>query len=351
MSNIKNSQSNLSQYGNLLFSIGSAGYDLIMTWLVKSLIPTKSFGVIYGPSGSLKSFFAIELCCHIATGKKWGARNIQQGAVIYVAAEGISGVAKRVKAWEIARNEQVKDLCIHGNSIIISETSSQDNLIQAIKDYKEDTGVDVKIVVLDTLARCNSGDENTTKDMSRFISGCDRVKAATGVSILCIHHTGKDENKGGRGSSSLMAACDFEFKIKRMPKSNKITLINTKQKDSEETPDLGIEFELIDLGIVCDDKLPITSLARIKNIIEMAPPSKPQIHDILRLLIDQFEGEATRSELRNSLYSNSSKNKLTDVQRQYLSRELKKLESNGQIKIEQSTSSKPSDSDKIIILK
>ena len=80
---------------------GSVGYDQEQSFVIKGLIPECSFASIYGPSGSFKSFLALDWACHIATGKDWDGHKVKQGAVLYVAGEGGFGVTQRVRAWEL----------------------------------------------------------------------------------------------------------------------------------------------------------------------------------------------------------------------------------------------------------
>ena len=44
---------------------GSTGYDKEQSFVIKGLIPECSFVSIYGPSGSYKSFLALDWACHI----------------------------------------------------------------------------------------------------------------------------------------------------------------------------------------------------------------------------------------------------------------------------------------------
>src|SRR6476620_11851093 len=46
-----------------------------------------------------KSFWAFDLAMHIATGRKYRGRLVQQRPVVYIAAEGGGGFAKRVEAF------------------------------------------------------------------------------------------------------------------------------------------------------------------------------------------------------------------------------------------------------------
>ncbi|HAN6415307.1 TPA: AAA family ATPase, partial [Escherichia coli] len=94
----------------LPMSIGSAGYDTQLDYVVKGVIPANSLCSTYGASGSYKSFLACSWACHVATGRHWGGRRVAHGSVMYVVGEGGIGVPRRIKAWEIVNDERVKNL-------------------------------------------------------------------------------------------------------------------------------------------------------------------------------------------------------------------------------------------------
>ncbi|EGQ8942392.1 Cro/Cl family transcriptional regulator [Vibrio parahaemolyticus] len=285
-------------FGKFQFSRGSEGYDNIQQWLVKSMFPKHSFGVIYGKSGSRKSFIAIDISCSIATGSKWQNRNTQAGAVVYVASEGQIGMSRRVRAWEIVNNKNVEHLYILGQSVLMSDELTRNDLIDSINKIEIENDVKVELIVLDTLARNFEGDENSSDAMGKFIRGCDFVKEVTDSSILCIHHSGKDTSKGGRGSSALVGACDVEFQVTHDTKTGFTTLSNTKQKDACAAPDLVFEFKPIDLGFTCEEGEPVTSLALLANA-KLRVDTTWNDDVVLKGLNERFDGCSTRAELRS----------------------------------------------------
>ena len=70
--------------------------------LVKGLIPSEEFGILYGSPKAFKSFLALDLCYHVANGRPWAGRSVKQGAAAYVAAEGASGIPRRVEGVRAA---------------------------------------------------------------------------------------------------------------------------------------------------------------------------------------------------------------------------------------------------------
>lgn len=320
-------------YGKFNFSRGSEGFDNIQTWVVKGFFPKSSFGVIYGKSGSRKSFLAIDISCSIATGTPWQNKKVSTGAVVYIAAEGQTGMARRIKAWEIVNGKKVENLYILGQSLLISEASARQNIIEAIQDIENKNGVKVELVVLDTLARNFEGDENSSDAMGKFIRSCDLAKTATDTTILCIHHCGKDTTKGGRGSSALIGACDFEFQVTHNMNTHLTTLSNTKQKDAEAAPELVFEFKSVDLGVFCEDNEPITSLAlvapaTIKN--EKNGENSP----VLKVLRETFGGRCTREELRKQCFPPKENIKANTTTKKF-ARALMELVEKGLVSVQQ----------------
>ncbi|MEZ9590970.1 helicase RepA family protein [Vibrio breoganii] len=218
---------------------GSDGYNSNIDYLLDGMIPVHSFGVLYGPSGSYKSFLVMSWCAHISSGKNWDGRSVRKAGVLYVVAEGGIGAPRRVKAWEIAnmQGQQLENFFVVNEPVHIANPNAEAMLEATITDIEKKCNTKIELVVFDTLARCfNGADENSTKDMNFFISGCDTLKANRGVTVLVVHHSGKHEANAARGSSALRAACDFEFKVTKSDTagdSRSLILSCEKMKDDE----------------------------------------------------------------------------------------------------------------------
>jgi hypothetical protein len=73
------------------------------SWLIRGLIETDSFGCLYGVPASGKSFIGIEVASCVTTGTAFYGLPVKKGPVIFLAGEGQPGLARRFKAWSIAR--------------------------------------------------------------------------------------------------------------------------------------------------------------------------------------------------------------------------------------------------------
>src|SRR6476661_8187507 len=68
-------------------------------YLVKGIIPREGLVVIWGPPKCGKSFWIFTVAMHIALGWAYRDRRVQQGAVVYCAFEGQTGIQARVQAF------------------------------------------------------------------------------------------------------------------------------------------------------------------------------------------------------------------------------------------------------------
>ena len=215
------------------------------SFMVADYIIENSFAVLYGAPASFKSFLAIDWALSIAHGVDWNGRPTAQGAVVYLAMEGQSGIAVRAEAWH--RDRQLGDDGVPFYAVTTPIGMAMEDAPDVIqlRQAVEDTlgGVSPDLIVVDTLARSFAGsgaDENSATDMGMFIRSCDLLKEWFDCTVLAVHHSGKDSDKGLRGSSSLLGAVDTSIAIKRTTGTEYIEVIVQKQKDVSEAEPLAM---------------------------------------------------------------------------------------------------------------
>src|SRR5215831_17011062 len=92
-------------------------------YLVDELIPVAGLVDIWGKAKCFKSFWTLDLMFHVAMGKEYRDRSVQQGTVVYCAFEGAHGYKKRIEA--IRRHYELED----GQHVPLYIMPGQANLI------------------------------------------------------------------------------------------------------------------------------------------------------------------------------------------------------------------------------
>jgi hypothetical protein len=202
-----------------------------VSYLIDGLIETESLALLFAPPSAGKSFLAISWCASIATGEQWLGRDVQHGAVFYLAGEGHAGVSRRLRAWELHYGIELRNapLFISNTSAALMDVASANTVIEAVENLKAEHG-EPALIVIDTFARnMGSGDENSTADVNEFVNRIDEMRERLRCGVLLVHHSGHGESERGRGASALPAAMDSIFRIDKKG----FELVNTKAKESE----------------------------------------------------------------------------------------------------------------------
>lgn len=259
-------------------------------WLIEGWLQAESLVSHYGPSDSGKSFVAIAMACCVASNIDWLWSPTQHGDVVYVYAEGGAGIAKRVRAWCQATKRPFPPR-LHGipHAVNMLDQATVEALIAEIKTKK----IAPRLIVLDTLARCfGDGDENSTKDMNAFVTGCDELRHAfPGCTLHVVHHTGYDTTHS-RGSSAFKAAADIELAQQRVGtgtgRLKKVKLVTAKMKNftNDHDTELPLYLEAVTIEVPEGGGLPATKSAVMRlseppTAEERANPNEQKVLEVL----------------------------------------------------------------------
>lgn len=200
-------------------------------WDVQGWIKEKSVSIVFGPSGIGKSFFVIDLAMHMVTKKeKWHGYHIKTGPIVYLAGEGHDGIKKRVVLWGQENQCRSGKMFVSRHSTDLDEEAQLQSAIYHISQLEEPP----RMIVIDTLARFMSGDENSTKDAGAFVKACEKLQLAFNCTVLIVHHTGVSKEAQGRsrGSSAFKGAVDSEVWVRY--EDEKLIAEPLKMKDSSK---------------------------------------------------------------------------------------------------------------------
>ncbi len=249
-------------------------------WIIRNVLPRAELVVLYGESGSGKSFLALDMMAAITRGVEWRGKKVRKGRVVYVCAEGAAGFQLRVQAYA----EHNKCAMSEMPSIIASAPNFMDPEQGAAvckkilkwadkrRTAKDERAADA--IVIDTLAAVIPGaNENAGQDMGKLIEHCKYLHRKTGAVIFIIHHSGKDAAKGARGWSGIRAAVDAELEVVRDGNARQVRV--TKQKDGEDGAIFGFTLgrrvfglddddeEIVSMYVQHDEDTPVESMKKL----------------------------------------------------------------------------------------
>lgn len=202
-------------------------------WCVHRLLPARGLAFFVGAPKSGKSFLAADMLFGVARGAIYAGRETLQGPVIYLTGEGVTGFKRRLVALRRHHNVEGQGVPFYMVDNVPDLGSDQTNLTQLLADldaFLKAAGLPPpRVIALDTLARCmGSGDENTAKDMGRFLARCGVIEQHFGCLVVVIHHFGKDKDRGGRGSNAQQGAADVMIEVEKFEGWNRARVAEMK---------------------------------------------------------------------------------------------------------------------------
>lgn len=216
----------------------AAGPSTASGYVIKGLLLKRSYAMLYGAPGEGKTFVALDMAYHVAAGKEWMGKRVRQGDALYVGFEAYGGLANRARALRQKYGDDVA-LYFVGGGFDLRQPEGR----RAFGEILAALPRKPVLIVYDTFAYALAGgDENSAQDVGSFNSAVQALIEATDACVLLVHHTGKDANKGARGSSALPAAIDTELAIAER------TITPTKQREIELGEPIGFQLTPVMIG-------------------------------------------------------------------------------------------------------
>ncbi|EEJ3358295.1 AAA family ATPase [Salmonella enterica subsp. enterica serovar Braenderup] len=196
---------------------GEPGISDTTTIIVEGLL-TAGVCYLYGASKSYKSFFAVGLCGAITKKTDYfNGRRIAGGNALYIAAEAPKTLTARRFAWAQEHNngQPLPHWHTIEGGLNFADPELFAELVELCDEITTDTGEPLRLIVVDTFSRTFVGNENSTEDAMKFHNAVDVLAQRYSCAVVVVHHSGKDEARGMRGSSAMYAAADTVIICKR----------------------------------------------------------------------------------------------------------------------------------------
>jgi putative DNA primase/helicase len=267
-----------------------AGQPKPIRWLVKGWLQREALHMVFGPSGGGKTFVVLDMCMTLASGMPdWCGHTTKTANVVYLAGEGHHGLAARMAAWMQRHNARGLNMWISRTGTDLDTPAGLEQVVENVRQLP----VQPDLIVVDTLHRFLSGDENSAQDASRMLKACDELKQRFGAAVLLVHHTGVSEEAQARerGSSAWRGAMDVSIGVTPSKDATPMKVWHRKVKDGKEQPPIFGQLSDVEIdGWIDEDGEQVTSCVFERIEHEAVEKREPETARHLKLLRNCWEG-------------------------------------------------------------
>lgn len=292
-------------------------------YIVDGWVEDLALSAVIGPSGVGKSAVVLDMACSIAMGVPWQGKTTKRSRVLYIAGEGGTGAAQRVKSWEQEHDLNVgEDLYMITESVLIGSKNKElwPWLAEQVRE------LDIRLVIFDTLARMSLGlEENSASDMGNAVARFDRLRRDGKTGVMVVHHTARGQAHG-RGSTAILGALDSEVLVMppdddddedgdqgRTSGPKRLTATVTKQKNAADGESVDLTLCERHGSIVVADANGVTGDPFKAKVLEYTRPA-PESSTELAIRLAEFleaapmQGLSVTDMVRGVMPSKSLKN-------------------------------------------
>ena len=280
-------------------------------WILQGRLVKKGLTALYALPGGGKSFVAIDMGLAACLGENWWGENFPANCkVLYIAAERYSEVRDRLEAACKKRGIKIpSNFELYARPKPLQIVANYLDLIEIAETVRPD------IIIFDTFAKMTLGvEENSAKEIGPIAENFSQVVFAAGPQCggLIIHHAGKNELAGLRGSTALLGALDGVWKLDKQEGGG--LMLSVEKLNAAEAP-LPAYFRIEGVDMP-DPQEP----GELRSVGVLTSQGYAQVADgiegkVLALLCDGFEVEgASRSQL-TAEYNHTYKPKASDAEK------------------------------------
>ena len=196
---------NLDQFTPLYYPDGLAPREFVGPWIGNSqLFPLGALSLLVALGSAGKTTLAISIGCHVAAGKEWGRRPVQQRKVLYFSVEEDQLELNRkfgatVDQWSNCEQQAaINGLRLislkgddprltkpDGRHIVPGDLSTR--IIMAAEQFS------AELVILDHLQGLTSGDLNNSDTATMLSQVANEIVSKTGAAVVFAAHTTKSK--------------------------------------------------------------------------------------------------------------------------------------------------------------
>jgi hypothetical protein len=218
--------------------------------LIDKVLPEKSLMILVGEPYVGKSLIALELAVSVALGAQaLGKFQAQQRNVVYVAADAPTWYG----AWQASSllRGHGYDENLPGGRMWFAPPGQGLRVLEsdeACKQFIERVDeLEVQLVVLDTLRKMHTHNENDSGFMTQVVDRC-RMMNEAGMAVILVHHASKGTGDGeqsaayrGRGSSVVPGEVDINWLVEKRPQASRVQVAKGRGASLEGPFDVRLQ--------------------------------------------------------------------------------------------------------------
>jgi phage/plasmid primase-like uncharacterized protein len=220
--------------------------DYEIPQIIEDWIP-EGYTLVHARRKSGKSYFALDICFHVAMGLQWNGKQVSCGKVVYFCGEGRRGVKLRLATlcqyYGVSKSEL-------GKRLFVSKVAKNFNVDEQLEHIKfrlsKEIGEGLKLFVVDTLKRHMSGSDSSDEDAGKMLAALSEIQDMFDCSCMVIHHQGKSSSltNDSRGVEDWTTFADMVIAISRDSEKGKATKETPSLIEQALSKDLEIQDPL-----------------------------------------------------------------------------------------------------------
>jgi AAA domain len=187
--------------------------------ILKGIIACGETSAWIAPPGAGKSALLTEISVHCAAKIDWRGHKAKEacGVVIFALERG-DLFKRRLLAYQQRDGLQGLPIAVADAVIDLLHPNCVDVIVSTIREAEQQFGCSVGLIGIDTYAKgiaANGGDEDKARDQNRAAANLRNVhtRLENKAHIALVGHTGKNEDRGARGSNAHLGDVDVMVQI------------------------------------------------------------------------------------------------------------------------------------------
>jgi hypothetical protein len=214
-------------------------------WLIEGVAEVGSNGMLIARPKGGKSVSIIDLAVALATGQKWLDFYIPRRRKVGLISREDNPLTTghRFKKVRLGRAVSTDDLndWLWINTRQQTKTFLLDNDEEVAQVTADLIKHKVEVVIFDVMRVLHNEDENDNTDMQKVINVLNRIRDATGATIIIVHHSKKGEDEASltemaRGASAIAGWCEWIAGISVVDKEHWVRSMEIELKGAESPP-------------------------------------------------------------------------------------------------------------------